>query len=222
MRKRWGISRTAPLGILLALTGYWGAWVDHKTAALVLSGLDMGEYAKFLPEVREGSLVVLRELFYLPPLAAALCLALLVGWLWSRYSLMARVLMLGLAVGLCLVVLPPYPFVLHALSSAEFRGQFILSVLCLLGVAAAPLYHRLSDRVAQLLLTMLACLGPLPAIAQFCAIRPALERAYGWPLPIGWGLWVMVVGFAFVIAATIRDEVRRATHFRSASHVAPK
>lgn len=209
MGKHWGITRTGPLGVFLALLGYWGAWVDHKTAALVLSGLDMGEYVKFLPEVREGSVVVLRELFYLPPLAAALCLALLVGWLWSRYSLIARVLMLGLAAGLCLVVLPPYPFVLHALSSAEFRGQFIMSVLCLLGVAAAPLYRRLSDRVAQLLLAILAGLGTLPAIAQFCAIRPALERAYGWPLQIGWGLWVMVVGFAFVIVATIRGEVRR-------------
>jgi len=111
MRKRWDISRTAPLGILLALVGYWGPWVDHQTAALVLSGLDMSEYVKFLPEVREGSVRVFRELFYLPPLAAALCLALLVGRLWPRYPLAVRVIMLSLAVGLCIVVLPPYPFV---------------------------------------------------------------------------------------------------------------
>jgi len=207
MGKHWGISRTAPLGILLALIGYWGPWVSHKTAALVLSGLDMSEYVKFLPEVREGSMVVLRELFYLPPLAAALCLALLAGWLWPRYPVIVRVLMLSLAVGLCLVVLPPYPFVLHALTSVEFRGQFIMSGLCLLGVAAAPLYRRLNDRGTRLLLMILAFLGALPATAQFCAIRPALEQAYGWPLQIGWGLWVMIVGFAFVIVAG------GATHF---------
>lgn len=208
MSKRWGISRTAPLGILVALIGYWGPWVDHKAAALVLCGLDMSEYVKFLPEVREGSVVVLRELFYLPPLAAALCLALLVGWLWPRYPAIVRVLMLGLAVGLCLIVLPPYPFVLHALSSAEFRGQFILSVLCLLLIAASPLYRRLPTGLVKLVLIALVLLGAIPAMAQFFAVRPALNRAYGWPVQIGWGLWVMVVGFAFVIAAAgseIRD-----------------
>lgn len=201
MRNRWGISLTAPLGILLALVGYWGPWVDHKTAALVLNGLDMGEYVKFLPEVREGSTLVVRDLFYLPPLAAALCLALLVGWLWSRYSATARVIMLSLAVGLCMVVLPPYPFILHALSSPEFRGQFIFSVLCLLLIAASPLYRRLPARLANPVLTALALLGAIPAVAQFFAVRPALNRAYGWPVQIGWGLWVMVVGFAFVVAS---------------------
>jgi hypothetical protein len=199
MSKRWGISRTAPLGVLLALVGYWGPWVDHKTAALVLSGLDMSEYVKFLTEVRGGSTLVIRELFYLPPLAAALCLALLVGW--PRYPLILRAIMLSLAVGLCLVVLPPYPFVLHALSSPEFRGQFILSALCLLLIAASPLYRRLPARLAKPVLIALALLGAIPAMSQFFAVRPALNRAYGWPVQIGWGLWVMVVGFAFVIAA---------------------
>ena len=60
------------VGIALALVGYWGPWVDHKTAALVLSGLDMAEFVKFLPEVRAGTEFMIRELFYLPPLAAAL------------------------------------------------------------------------------------------------------------------------------------------------------
>jgi hypothetical protein len=210
MGRRWGISRTAPLGIILALVGYWGPWVDHKTAALVLNGLDMSEYVKFLPEGRDGSTLVVRELFYLPSLAAALCLALLVGWLWPRYSATARVIMLSLAVGLCMVVLPPYPFVLNALDSPEFRGQFILCVLCLGLIAACLLYRFLTSRLrrgsflqrfANLVLIALALLGTIPAVAQFFAVRPALDRAYGWHVQIGWGLWVMVVGFACVIAA---------------------
>ena len=201
MRNRWGISRTAPLGILLALVGYWGPWVDHKTAALVLSGLDMSEYVKFLPEVRDGSVRVFRELFYLPPLAAALCLALLTGWLWTRYPAFLRAIMPSSAAGLCIVVLPPYPFVLHALTSAEFPGQFILAVLCLILIAAFPLYRRLPAKLANLILIALALLGTFPAVVQFFAIRPALNRAYGWPVQVGWGLWVMVVGFGSVIAA---------------------
>jgi hypothetical protein len=43
------------LDLALAILGYFGPWVDHKTAALVLTGQDMGEFVKFLPEVRTGT-----------------------------------------------------------------------------------------------------------------------------------------------------------------------
>ncbi|MDY7041682.1 MAG: hypothetical protein SVX38_12545 [Chloroflexota bacterium] len=198
MKKSWEVSHTAPLALLLALIGYWGPWVDHQSTALVLNGLDMSEFVKFLPEVRSGSAFMLRELFYLPPLAAALCLALLAVRLRSHPAIV-RMVMFGLAVGLCIVVLPPYPFVLHALASAEFRRQFILAVFSLGLVAASPLYRRLPARLVSLILVALAFVGVIPAVAQFFAIRPALDQAYGWPVQIGWGLWVTVVGFAFVI-----------------------
>lgn len=42
------------VGILLLLTGYFGPWIDHEVAGLVVTGLDLGEYVKFLPEVRSG------------------------------------------------------------------------------------------------------------------------------------------------------------------------
>ena len=52
------------VGIILALVGYWGPWVDRKAAALVLSGLDMADFVKLLPGVRAGTERVVRELFY--------------------------------------------------------------------------------------------------------------------------------------------------------------
>ena len=80
------------LGLALAIVGYFGPWVDHKTAALVLTGQDMGEFVKFLPEVRAGTAPMIREFFYLPPFAAALGLILLMAskrlpirW-WSELS----------------------------------------------------------------------------------------------------------------------------------------
>jgi len=76
-----------------------------------------------------------------------------------------------------------------------------LSALCLLFVAASPFYRRLTNRLAHLMLIGLALLGTLPAVAQFFAVRPLLDQAYGWPTRPGWGLWVMIVGFAFVIVA---------------------
>ena len=115
------------IGVALALVGYWGPWVNHKTAALVLSGLDMAEFVKFLPEVRAGTEPMLRELFYLPLLAAALCLALIGSNRPWRYPLWARGIMVIIAIVLAVIVLPPYPFILQALSSDEFRRQFLMA-----------------------------------------------------------------------------------------------
>ena len=60
-----------PLALLMALVGAFGPWVSHRAAALVLTGQDMAEFVKFLPDVRSGELRVTRELFYLPFLAGA-------------------------------------------------------------------------------------------------------------------------------------------------------
>ncbi len=64
-----------PFGWMLATVGYYGPWIVHKTAALTLTGSDMGEFVKFLPGVLDGSLRVMRQLFYLPPMAVALGVA---------------------------------------------------------------------------------------------------------------------------------------------------
>jgi len=41
---RWGL----PAGLVMAFIGYFGAWVDHPAAGLVILGLDLAEYVKFL------------------------------------------------------------------------------------------------------------------------------------------------------------------------------
>lgn len=188
------------LGLALALIGYWGPWVNHKTAALVLSGLDMSEYVKFLAEVKWGTEPMVRELFYLPPLAAALCLALLAANERSGCSPWMRGLMLAAAVALALVVLPAYPFVLRAPASAEFRWQFAASVLCLLFIVSYRFYRRLSASVAAWLLMGLAFVGAVPPLWQFFSIRNAIERVYSQPIELGWGLWLTAGGFLIVAA----------------------
>jgi len=207
----------APLGIALALVGYWGPWVNHKTAALVLSGLDMAEFVKFLPGVRAGTEFVIRELFYLPLLAAALCLALMGSTHYFRYPLWARALMVIAAIVLAIIVLPPYPFILQALSSDEFRRQFLMGAGCLAVIAASLLYRRRSTEaherlpraVVAGLLIVVSLAGAIPPVWQFLSIRSALDRVYGQPIHIGWGLWLMVAGFLVVAGAGVwRLEVR--------------
>ena len=195
------MKRFVPLGIALTLVGYWGPWVNHKAAALVLSGLDMAEFVRFLPEVQAGTELVIRELFYLPLLAAALCLALTGGNRCLRYPLWARVVMVIIATVLTLIILPPYPFILQALSSEEYRQQFLLGAGCLALIGGALLYRRLPRAVVAALLAIVSFAGAILPAWQFLSVRDALDRLYGQPIQVGWGLWLMVAGF-LTIAVT--------------------
>jgi hypothetical protein len=186
------------VGVALALIGYWGPWVNHKTAALVLSGLDMAEFVKLLPGVRAGTQFVISELFYLPPLCAALCLALMGSHRPWRYLLWTRVIMVMIAVALAIIVLPPYPFILQALGSDEFRRQFLMGAACLAAIGGALLYRRLPKAVGAGLLIALSLAGAIPPVWQFLSIRSALDSVYGQPIHIGWGLWLMAAGFLIV------------------------
>ena len=96
-----------PLGWVLTIIGYHGPWIAHQTAALTLSGVDMGEFVKFLPSVLDGSLKVTRQLFYLPPAVVAVGVAILAGSRWLRFPWLLRLPMLAVAVLASLQLLPP-------------------------------------------------------------------------------------------------------------------
>jgi hypothetical protein len=190
------------LGLALAIVGYFGPWVDHKTAALVLTGQDMGEFVKFLPEVRAGTAPMIREFFYLPPFAAALCLILLMASTRWAYPLVARAVMLLAVLGLAWAMLPPV-WTPQLLVTAEFRKQTVAIAFCLLLLIVHPVLRYLPSRLTAAAMMVLALLGAGPPLWQFFAIREAVNRAYGWPVQVGWGLWVTVLGFLIVIVEAV-------------------
>ncbi|NIO72775.1 MAG: hypothetical protein GTN71_28095 [Anaerolineae bacterium] len=190
------------LGLALAIVGYFGPWVDHKTAALVLTGQDMGEFVKFLPEVRAGTAPMIREFFYLPPFAAALCLILLMASKRLAYPLVVRAVMLLAVLGLAWAMLPPV-WTPQLLVTAEFRKQTVAIAFCLLLLIVHPVLRHLASRLTAAAMIALAFLGAGPPLWQFFAIREAVNRAYGWPVQVGWGLWVTVLGFLIVIAGAV-------------------
>jgi len=190
------------LGLALAIVGYFGPWVDHKTAALVLTGQDMGEFVKFLPEVRAGAAPMIREFFYLPPFAAALCLILLLACKQLAYPLPFRAVMLVVVLGLAWAMLPPV-WTPHLLVTAEFRKQTAAIVFCLLLLVVHPVLCPLPPRFTAVALIGLALLGVAPPLWQFFAIREAVNRAYGWPVRVGWGLWGTAFGFLVVMAGAV-------------------
>jgi hypothetical protein len=198
------------LGLALAIAGYFGPWVNHKTAALVLTGQDMGEFVKFLPEVRSGVAPMIREFFYLPPFAAALGLILLMANKQFAYPLVVRSVMLLAVLGLAWAMLPPV-WTPQLLVTAEFHKQTVAIAFCLLLLIFHPMLRYLPSRLTAVALRhaqdiammVLALLGAASPLWQFFAIREAVNRAYGWPVQVGWGLWVTVLGFLIVIAGTV-------------------
>ncbi len=194
------------LGLCLAVVGYWGPWVDHPAAALVIPGFDLAEYVNFLPEVRAGTVVLVRELFYLPAPAAGLCLALALGqqrrWLptWLAATLAI------VAAWLALVVVPPPDFVVRFLRDAALRAEWgrqaALAGAAFLAVGAALLgAGRLPRWTPPLLTSLLAAPGAAIPLWQFLAVRPAIERAYHKPVTLGWGVWLMPLGFVLTVVA---------------------
>jgi hypothetical protein len=190
------------LGLALAVVGYFGPWVGHRAAALVLTGQDMGEFVKFLPEVRAGTAPMIREFFYLPPFAAALCLILLMASTRWAYPLVARAVMLLAVLGLAWAMLPPV-WTPQLLVTAEFRKQTVAIAFCLLLLIVHPVLRYLPSRLTAAAMMVLALLGAGPPLWQFFAIREAVNRAYGWPVQVGWGLWVTVLGFLIVIVEAV-------------------
>ena len=107
----------------------------------------------------------------------------------------------SVAIVLAIIVLPPYPFILQALGSDEFRRQFSMAAGCLAVIGGTLLYRRLPRAVVAGLLIVVSLAGAIPPLWQFFSIRSALDRVYGQPIHIGWGLWLTAVGFLVVAGA---------------------
>lgn len=192
------MKKLAPLGIVIGMIGYWGPWVNHRSVALILTGPDMGEFVKFLPQVRSGTEVMIRQLFYLPPFVAAVALIFLAANKGLNYSPWLKMILLLLVIPLSLALLPPV-FTPGLLLSAEFRVQFAALILCLVLLVSQNLFRHLSLRTLAGLLILLALIVVVLPVWQFLSVREALDRAYGQPVALGWGLWATGLGFLIVL-----------------------
>lgn len=206
-----GIRWLLPTGAFLALVGYFGPWVAHRAAGLVITGLDVGEVVKFLYPVQQGDIPLWREGFYLPLVAVSVGLSL---FAWRRemgYPVAVRLGMSALALVAAANLLPP-AWTPALLLTPEFRLQSGLLAFCgglALIAPLAALLPRLLVGPTALGLTVAALYFPL---AQFQWILPALAELYRQPLSPGWGYWVMgvgLVGMAYCvlrIAYYVRDD----------------
>jgi hypothetical protein len=197
---RWLI----PLAGLITLVGYWGPWVDHAVAGLVITGLDLGEYVKFLPGVRGGELRVWREGFYWPLVVVSLSQSLYSFRAHLRYGWAVRAGMLIIAVVAALNLLPP-AWTPARLLTPEFRLQSSALGICLAAVAFSPLLALLPSSLSAGLI-LLFCLPALWfPIQGFLQVLPEIALLYNRPLQPGWGVVVMGVGLLLLALGCSRS-----------------
>jgi len=186
-----------PLGWALAAIGYYGPWIDHTTAALTLSGADMAEFVKFLPAVQDGTLEIIRQLFYLPSLAVTVGVAFLIASGRLAYSWPVRILALVLCLPLSVQLLPP-AWSATRLVTPEFRLQAVALGLCWLLLAASWLLGRLPSWLSGPLTASLALAAGLLPAWQLLLAKPAIDAVYGTAPHLGWGFFLCLAGLAIM------------------------
>ncbi len=182
-----------PIGALLALIGYFGPWIGNPVAGLVVTGLDMGEYVKFLPSTLNGSIQVWREGFYLPLVAVSLALSLQAFRTELHYGWAARALLIAVAIIASLNLLPP-AWTPQRMLTQEFRLQLSAIVFLLAAVAFSPFLAMLPQKASGAAMTIMALAAGAVPVMGFLRVLPDISLVYNRPQSVGWGIYVMLLG----------------------------
>lgn len=210
MKQRDLLSLLLPLSLLLTLAGYFGAWVPHRVSGLVVTGLDLGEYVKFLPVVRSGEVSLWRAGFYLPLVATSLAASfaafqphMAAKWtVWGRWML--RVVLLTVATVAALNLLPP-AWDQSTFTNPEFRQQMLALLTCLFVMGSSPLWALL-PRVITAVIIIFCSIGALIfPLKDFWQVLPAIQELYQQPLHPGWGIYVMVIGLLLLVMLHVQE-----------------
>ncbi len=194
---------------MLALVGYFGAWIPHKTAALTITGAELAEWARFFPKP-EG-----REWFYLPLIAVFLLITVQT----SRSTCPSIRICVPLALIFALLtLLLPYTILDNLLRSLaartppaitpEYRGQVNLLIVTAMLMLIAPWSTRLPPYARGALSALLALSGIIPALWRFISLRAHIAALYGSgsrTMTPGWGLVTCTAGFVLFVAGAMAE-----------------
>jgi hypothetical protein len=207
-RRQIGRADLTFLGVTLALLGYFLPWLPHPAAGLRLIGLEMGEWTKFLPQMRSGELGISPDTFYLPPITLALILALVTAhWPNGRWqSWLARLL----AVGFGLLALPAWE-VMRDEPPANWRARLFLVGLVAVVAFTIGLAQRAPRRLIGGVIAVIAIAGALVPFWAYLVVRPVIAQLLGAELGIGPGLWLSLVGHLLVAAMALERKKKTAT-----------
>lgn len=194
------------LGLTLSLVGFFLPWLAHEAAGLSFIGLEMGEQAKFLPQVRSGQIRPARSLFYLPPITVALIIILLTTrWPERRWQTWAA---RALAGAVSLLAFPAIEAI--GAEPEEWLWRVILIALVAGAAVLAPLLRRLSRPSIYALMFLLALAGASLPLWVYSEVRGAFSGLLGAPFGIGAGVWLHLGGHLLIMAMALLT-IRQAT-----------
>lgn len=177
--------------LLLALVGYVLPWLVSLSASLSLNAYDLAEWASLPPAARASNPPLVSSLLLRLPLV---CVALIIGFHQTPPNAPSYYLLLVVAIAIAM--LPPLEFFTQASSDPNYRQQFALSLIALIGGLLGS--RRVFMRFRGHLLLVFALLGGAACIGGL-ADGYSLMRQMDVPVQVGSGGVVLAVIF-FVIA----------------------
>lgn len=192
------------LGFTAILLGYLLVWLPQPVVGLSFIGLELGEWVKFLPQVRSGEIIADRNLFYLPPITLSLMMILwTANWPNRRWQTWV---MRGLALLVALLAFPA----IEAIRD-EPADQWLLRIGLIGGIVFVafliPLLRRLPSRKLKILswsgICLLALLGLALPIWAYLSFLPAISELIGQKVGIGPGVWLNIGGNLSVVLTAL-------------------
>jgi hypothetical protein len=177
----------------------WVMWFNHPAAGLVVTGLDLAEYMKFLPSVRDGSITLWRQGFYLPLVAVSLSWSLGAFRQEFDYRWPVRIMLLIGAAVAALNLLPP-AWTPALLRTSEFRGQALVMIVCLGVALLSPPAALLPRQLIGSISVLLATWSLWTPLRSFLLLLPDISLIYNTAQHPGWGTYIMVAGLLALLA----------------------
>jgi hypothetical protein len=192
------------LGFTTILLGYLVVWLPQPVVGLSFIGLEMGEWVKFLPQVRSGEIMAAKDLFYVPPITLSFMLLLwTLDWPNRRWKTWG---MRIVAVFVSMLTLPAIEVVQN-----EPLDQWLvrsLAVVLVVGgaLAVAPLNPGVETKPRVNATVGMVCLAALGAILPtwvYLSVRPAAQQVIGVDVGFGPGFWLNLGGNLMVVVACL-------------------
>lgn len=187
-----------PLAVTLILVGYLQVWLPHPAAGLTQVGYELGEWVKFIPEIRFGEATFSRNWLYLPPITLGSSLVL---WTVGRDGWQAW-FMRGLGCLVALLAMPPLGVILNE-DSAEWRLRLSWIALVAFVALITPLLAEIPPRTVFIVLMVLALVGGIVPTVVYLSFRPIISNLLGSPVGIGIGVWLNLAGHIMLALSSL-------------------
>lgn len=187
------------LGLTFIGVGYFMVWLPHGAAGLSYTGLELGEQAKFLPQVPSAVLSAGRSLFYVPPIGLAIVLLLLSShWPAQRWQTWV---MRAVSVVSSLVAVPAFEAI--GGEPQEWLWRLLMIALVFVLAILSPLLKKLSQRSIAVFVALIALVGAILPMWALFEVRDAFSTVYRTSIGIGAGALLSLLGQLLVASTSV-------------------